>query len=190
MFIWLISHCFCWLLIPKHQAKQWNYLYDETRSVGLSPAISSCVKLIHKNVSSIGLEHSTSQGECYFRKSRAEEIYPITEGARTTYMRKKISPEPCKWCTDLVLALSWGWISPTVPIPTQRYKARSYQSACPRASLQPSNCYSLLCFSRMQLLRLHYGSRTKWGEKSQQELPHAVNPQKTPLSVMLCLFLS
>lgn len=134
--------------------------------MGLSPVIFPCVKLIHKNISSVELEHSTSQGECYFCKNAAKEIYPSTEGARTTYMREEISPEQCKWCADLVLALSRGGISPSVPIPTQRYKARCYQSACPGASPQPSNCYSLLSFSRMQLLRLHYGSRTKSGEKS------------------------
>lgn len=74
----------------------------------------------------------------------AEEIYPSIEGARTTYMQEKMSPEQCKWCTDLALAPSRGRISPSVPIPTQRSKACCYQSACPRASLQPPNCYSLL----------------------------------------------
>lgn len=156
----------------------------------LSPAIFPCAKLIHKKVSSVELEHSTSQRECYFCKNTAEEIYPSIEGARTTYVQEKISPERCTWCTDLVLAPSRGWISPSAPIPTQRSKACCYQSACPTASLQPSNCYSLLSFSRMQLLRLHYDSRTKWGKKSQQELQYVVNPQKTPLSVTLCLFLS
>lgn len=165
MLISLISHCFSWPLIPKREAKQWNYVYGEIRSIGLGAVIFPCVKLIHKNVSSVELEHSTSQGECYFCKNAAEEIYRSIERARTTYVREKISPEQCKWCADLVLALSRGWISPSVPIPTQRYKACCYQSACPRASLQPSNCYSLLSCSRMQLLRLHYGSRIKWGKK-------------------------
>lgn len=76
--------------------------------MGLSPVIFPCVKLIHKNISSIELEHSASQGECYFCKNADKEIYPSIEGARTTYVREKISPEQCKWCADLVLALSRG----------------------------------------------------------------------------------
>lgn len=76
--------------------------------MGLSPVIFPSVKLIRKNVSSVELEHSASQGECYFCKNVAKEIYPSIEGARTTYVRGKISPEQCKWCADLVLALSRG----------------------------------------------------------------------------------
>lgn len=72
--------------------------------MGLCPVVFPAVKLIHKNVSSLELEHSTSQGE-YFCKNAAKEIYPRREGARTTYMWEKISPEQYKQCTDVLLAL-------------------------------------------------------------------------------------
>lgn len=91
MLISLSSHWFCWPLIPKHQAKEWNHVYGEIRSIGLSPTIFLCVKLIRKNISSVELEHLTSKGEYYFCKNAAEEIYPSIEGARTTYVQEKNS---------------------------------------------------------------------------------------------------
>lgn len=87
MLISPISHWFCWPLIPKCLTKQWNYVYGEIRSIGLHLVIFPGVKLIHKNVSSLEQEHSTSQGE-YFCK----EIHPSREGARTTYVWGKNDP--------------------------------------------------------------------------------------------------
>lgn len=131
MLISPISHCFCWPLIPKHQGKQWNYVYGEIRSIGLCPVIFPAVKLIHKNVSSLELEHSTSQGE-HFCKNTAKEIYPSREGARTTYMWGKMSPEHCKWCTAPVLALPRAGFLPVCPFPhTDLYRAGSSPRACP-----------------------------------------------------------
>lgn len=189
MLISPISHCFCWPFIPKHRAKQWNYVYCEIRSIGLCPVIFPGVKLIHKNVPTLELEHSTAQGE-YFCKNVAKEIYPSRGGARTTYMWGKISPELCKWFTDLVLALHRAWISPCMPIPAQRYKACCYQRACPRASAAIKLLLSTFPFQdEITQITLWLQKKVR-GERSQQEAPHAVNPQKTPSSVTLCLFIS
>lgn len=89
--------------------------------MGLCPVTFPGVKLIHRNVSSLELEHSTSQGE-YSCKNAAKEISPSREGARTTYVCEKISLEQCKWCPDLVLALHRAWISPCMPIPSKDTK--------------------------------------------------------------------
>lgn len=189
MLISPISHCFCWPLIPKHQAKQWNYVYGEIRSIGLCPVIFPAVKLIHKNISSLELEHSTSLGE-HFCKNAAKEIYPSREGARTTYMWGKMSPEHCKWCTAPVLALPRAGFLPACPFPHTATEQVPLQGSAQSITAAITLLLSI-SFSRMKLLRLQLWLQKKVrGERSQQELPHAVNPPKTPSAVTLCLFIS
>lgn len=183
-------HWVWWPLTPEHQAKQWNDVYGEIRSTGLCPVVFPGVKPMHKNVSGLELEHSTSQGE-YFCK----DLYPSREGARTTTYRGKNDPRAV-----------WGVQSPCAGPPqglnftqhTQRHKPTETQNqknpqthkttkpcCCqrlgPRASLQSPNCSSLLPFSQHKIIQI-MAPEEREGERSQQELPHAVNPPKALIS--------
>jgi len=50
--------------------------------MGLSPAIFPCVKLIQKNVSSVELKHSTSQGEMLFLQECGRGNLPQHRGSK------------------------------------------------------------------------------------------------------------
>lgn len=123
-------HWVWWPLTSEHQAKQWNDVYGEIRSTGLCPVVFPGVKPMHKNVSGLELEHSTSQGE-YFCK----DVYPSREGARTTTYRGKNDPRAV-----------WGVQSPCAGPPqglnftqhTQRHKDTNPQKHKTKKTHKPT----------------------------------------------------
>lgn len=136
------------------------------------------------------MEHSASQGERDFCKNAAEEVYPHTEVARTTYTQAKLAWSNVSCAQSLCWPSAGPELPPACPFHTKRQSCLlpKHLPHSTTAAIKP--LLSAFFFQDAITPIALWLQNKVGGEKSQRELPHAANPQRMPSGIMLCLWLS